>query len=140
MAIANYYMIYVKRNSEVTYDQLEDKMNLANDWYRIEEDLWIVYSTSDPEKWYSRLSPIVKDAGRVFICKLDISKRQGWMDSSFWKWLRREWNLTTVSMRTWPLFAGSKFGRKKKFPVLITLSANKAKPVIPQTVIPLKYL
>lgn len=90
MATAQFYMIYIKRNKDNTYEQVKEKMDLANDWYRVKEDLWIVYSTSDSEKWYSRLSPLTKEDGRVFICQLETSARQGWMDKTFWKWLRRE--------------------------------------------------
>lgn len=90
MATAKFYMVYIDRKKNITFEDVEKKMNLANDWYRIKEDLWIVYSTSDPEKWYSRLSPLVKEGGNVFICRLDTSKRQGWMAKSFWEWLRRE--------------------------------------------------
>ncbi|SHN02018.1 hypothetical protein [Phytopseudomonas punonensis] len=90
MATANFYMVYIRKNSDATLEQIEDKMNLANDWYRVNSDLWIVYSTSDPEKWYSRLSPLVKKDGNVFICKLEVKDRQGWMNRTFWRWLRRE--------------------------------------------------
>ena len=88
MATAKFYIIYINRKNDVTYEQVKEQMNLALQWYRVKEDLWIVSSTSDPEKWYSRLSPLVKEDGRVFICKLDESVRQGWMDQSFWDWLR----------------------------------------------------
>ena len=63
-------------------------MNLANDWYRIRDNLWILYSTSDTERWYGRLSPLVKESGNVFICRLDSKIRQGWMPKGFWTWLK----------------------------------------------------
>ena len=88
MATAKFYIIYIKRKNNVTYEQVKEKMNLALQWYRVKEDLWIVSSTSDPEEWYRRLSPLVEKDGRVFIYKLDESVRQGWMDQSFWDWLR----------------------------------------------------
>ena len=90
MANAQYYMVYIKRKKEVTLEQVKETMDLSLDWYRVKEDLWVLYSTSDAEKWYSRLSPHVKDDGFVFICKLDPTDRQGWMAKSFWEWLRRE--------------------------------------------------
>jgi len=90
MATANFYVIYIKRKSDVELEEVEKKMNLANDWFRVEENLWVVYSTSAPAKWHTRLSPLAKDEGRFFICKLDTTERQGWMGKSFWKWLRRE--------------------------------------------------
>lgn len=88
--IARFFMIYIERKADITYKQIQEKMDLANDWYRIRENLWIVYSTSDEEKWYYRLSPLVKGTGSLFICKLDVEARQGWMTKDFWSWMRRE--------------------------------------------------
>ena len=90
MATAKFYMIYVDLNKESDSDKLEEVMNLSLDWYRVNDQLWIVYTTSDKDKWQSRLSPIVKPDGYMFICKLDTSDRQGWMKKGFWSWLRRE--------------------------------------------------
>lgn len=90
MATAKFYMIYIDRDEDATYAQVEEKMNLAVDWYYIKTGLWLVYTTSDEEKWYSRLKPLTKPGGHVFICKLNVSHRQGWMKNSFWKWIRRK--------------------------------------------------
>jgi hypothetical protein len=90
MTSAKFYMIYIDRNKDTTYEQIQKKIDLAVDWYRISEELWIVYTTSNEEKWYSRLKPFVKSRGHTFVCKLDVSHRQGWMTKGFWKWLRRE--------------------------------------------------
>lgn len=86
---AHFFMIYIERKSDVTYDGVKKKMDHALDWYRIKEDIWIVYSTSDPEKWYERLGPLVKESGNLFVCQLDVSNRQGWMPKEFWKWLKK---------------------------------------------------
>lgn len=90
MAKANNYIIYIDRSKYITYEAVKVKMDLSIDWYRIKENLWVLYSTSDAEKWYSRLSPLVKEDGSIFICKLDVDNRQGWMSNNFWKWIRRE--------------------------------------------------
>ncbi len=86
----NFFMIYIQRNKSATLDEVKRTMNRALDWYRVNESLWIVYSTSDAEKWYARLSPLVLEDGNVFICRLDVNARQGWMNKGFWSWLRRE--------------------------------------------------
>ena len=88
MASAKFYMVYIRRRSNVTFEEVEKKMDLAVDWYRIGDSLWILYSTSDVEKLYQRLAPLVKKSGYVFICKLDETQRQGWMDEEFWEWIR----------------------------------------------------
>jgi hypothetical protein len=89
MAAGTFYIIYIDRFKETAYEDVKTKMDLARDWYRITERVWVLYTTSDAERWYARLSPLVKDGGSVFICKLDTSDRQGWMGERFWEWLRK---------------------------------------------------
>ena len=88
MASAKFYMVYIRRSSNVALEDVEKKMDLAVDWYRIRESLWILYSTSNVEKLYQRLASLVKDSGSLFICKLDETERQGWMNKKFWDWIR----------------------------------------------------
>jgi len=90
MAEAQYYMVYLRAAKGQTLEKIAEKMNHALDWYRIDPTVWILYTTSDAEKWNSRLSPFVKGDGYLFVSRLDISDRQGWMSTDFWKWLRRE--------------------------------------------------
>jgi hypothetical protein len=89
MPVANFYVVYIHRLESVSYDSIKEKMDLSRSWYRITERTWILYTTSDAEKWYARLSPFVKDDGSLFICKLDMSDSQGWMNNNFWEWIRK---------------------------------------------------
>lgn len=92
MASAQFYIVYIKPARGRTLDEIEKKMNLAVDWYRIEETVWVLYTTSDAEKWCSRLLSLVQGEGDgyLLVAKLDVEDRQGWMTNQFWKWLRRE--------------------------------------------------
>jgi hypothetical protein len=90
MATAEFYIVFIKRKPDVSYDAVKEKMDKALDWYRIDETFWVLYTTTDAEKWYGRLSEFVKDSGSIFICKLDVTNRQGWMSRDFWNWIRRE--------------------------------------------------
>ena len=88
MAVAEFYVVYVERLEGVSYDTLKERMNLCRSWYRLNEKMWIIYSTADVDKLYSRFSRLVKEDGSLFICKLDINTRQGWMNKRFWDWIR----------------------------------------------------
>ena len=90
MATAAFYQIYVSPRSGVSAGVLEKQMDLAIDWFRIDPKTWIVYTTSNANKWQERLKPFVKPGGHLFICKLDISDRQGWMVPAFWEWLKAD--------------------------------------------------
>ena len=47
METAIFYVVYIKRKLDVSYDAVKEVMNLALDWYRINETLWVIYTTSD---------------------------------------------------------------------------------------------
>ncbi len=90
--MSDFYHIFIKPNKGVTSEQVEEKMNLAVDWFRCTPNVWIVYTTSDADKWLNRLKPFVEPDGSLFICKLDIARRNGWMNNEFWKWIKAKPN------------------------------------------------
>jgi hypothetical protein len=87
MAEASFYLIYIERDASGSLEDVKAVIDRALDWYRLNSRVWIVYTTSDAERWYGRLKPLVTNKGNVFICRLDISERQGWISSEFWNWL-----------------------------------------------------
>jgi len=81
--------VYIKTTKEVTKSQLEVKLSLAVDWYRYDDNIYIIYTTSSIDKWQQRLLELVKTDGRLFICELQIENRNGWMNKAFWEWLKK---------------------------------------------------
>jgi len=65
-------------------------MNKALDWYKANNTFWIVYTTRDAEGLYKRFKLCVNEKGRIFIAKLDLDDRQGWMGKGFWEWIKKE--------------------------------------------------
>lgn len=88
--MASFFIVYLNAKPNHSKDSIKKKMDLALDWYKIDDKTWILYSSSDEEKLYGRLSPLAKEEGNIFICELNVSKRQGWMAKSFWKWLKKD--------------------------------------------------
>ena len=86
--MANFYQIYFMPKDGVTKEAIEKVFNLALDWYHFRNN-WIVYTTSDAKKWYSRLEPLVKDGGSVFVAKLDMSDYFGYMNKGLWEWINK---------------------------------------------------
>lgn len=80
--------LYIKPKEGITREQLQAKLNKALDWYRYGVGVYILYTSSDHEKWYQRLEELVKPGGSLFICELDLDIRQGWMKKDFWKWIK----------------------------------------------------
>lgn len=80
---------YTGRSSEEE-DQLIDKLNKALDWVKFSPDSWLVWTTADCRKWYERIKPIMRKGENVFIYKVDMSDRAGWMPKSFWNFIREK--------------------------------------------------
>jgi hypothetical protein len=86
--MAVFLHIYISPRDGVTREQVEKKLDLALDWYRYAQGLYVVHTTSGVDKWKVRLLDFVKPRGRLLIVKLDVTERQGWMNKDFWEWLR----------------------------------------------------
>jgi hypothetical protein len=88
--MADYFQIFIRPKQGVSQEQIEKKINLAVDWFRCDKNLYVIYTTSEVDKWKARLIELVKPEGVLFICKLDITVRQGWMVKTFWEWLKKD--------------------------------------------------
>jgi len=85
-----YYNIYIKPKEGINLAEVEKKMNLSLDWFRYDTSCYVVYSSSDVNKWFERLRPLVDPKGRLFISEIDIHNRNGFMTRDFWDWLKKE--------------------------------------------------
>lgn len=85
--MAEFYHLYVSPKFGVTMRQLEKKLDLAVDWFRYADGVYVLYTTSSADKWKARLVEFVKPGGELFICSLDVRHRQGWMAKEFWDWI-----------------------------------------------------
>lgn len=87
--MASFLHIYVTPRPGVSQADVENKINQALDWIRYSNGLYIVYTTSDVNKWQERLSRLVKPGGNLFICEINVKVRQGWMSKAFWEWIKK---------------------------------------------------
>ena len=87
--MGRYIHIYIKPSKGITIESLEQKLSLAIDWYRYDVGLYVVFTTSSIEKWQERLINLVNVDGRLFICELQISSKNGWMNKAFWEWIKK---------------------------------------------------
>lgn len=86
--MASLYHIFLKPKDGVTEDAIKAKMDLALEWYKYADFNWVVCTTSDAEKWFTRLRPFADSGGSLLIMRLDSSDRKGWIAKSFWTWLQ----------------------------------------------------
>ncbi|MDG7001825.1 MAG: hypothetical protein JRN15_22235 [Nitrososphaerota archaeon] len=90
--MAKFYHIYINPKQGVTTEQIEKKLDLAIDWFRYDSKNWVVFTSSDEDKWFERLKSFVQNGGQLFLCAFDISTRHGWMSKEFWDWITKNRN------------------------------------------------
>lgn len=90
--MAKFYHIYILPKIGIQQSEVERKMNISLDWIRYDTNCYVVYTTSNVNRLTARFKPLVEPNGRLFICELDISNRNGWMSKSFWDWIKKDRN------------------------------------------------
>ncbi len=90
MASGKYIQVYLDPKQGIMMETIEKTMNIAVDWFRYSDTNWVVYTTSDINKWHGRLKKFADPDGNLFICELNINNRNGWMTKDFWVWLRKD--------------------------------------------------
>jgi hypothetical protein len=70
--------------------ELEATFNQAVDWLRYTPNCWIVWTTSSAQKWFERLKPHLGASDHMFICRLDVTERNGWLPKWLWEWLGKQ--------------------------------------------------
>ncbi len=78
-------------HSDVDRKALEKKFDLSMDWIRYFPNNWIIKTKIDTKKWYERIKPMLGPKDYVFICKLDLSDRQGWLPKLVWEWIQKNY-------------------------------------------------
>lgn len=79
--------IFIAPKAGVTRQQVEEKLNLAIDWFRYTEGCYFVYTSKDIKTWDDRLSELVRPTGYVLIMEIDPYEYKGFMPKNLWPWL-----------------------------------------------------
>jgi hypothetical protein len=88
--MAKFYQLYLEPKEGVEQELIDKKLNLALDWFRYGKSVYLLYSTASIEKLQVRFMPIVEPTGSLFICEINITPHQGYMDRNFWDWINKE--------------------------------------------------
>jgi hypothetical protein len=68
-----------------TLDEVFDK---ALGWVRYSDTNWILWTTTSAADWTVRVRQRLSPGDHVFICRLDMNERQGWLPRWIWDWMR----------------------------------------------------
>lgn len=79
------YLLTINPQQIYSPDELKAKLDIAVDWVKLMPNVFLVFSTSDLDKWYSRLKPVLGD-NQFFMADTNIEYKKctGWLYESTW--------------------------------------------------------
>jgi hypothetical protein len=90
MATARLLSLYIRPNPPSTKQEIEDKLDKALDWFRIDVGFYILYTTTEAKIWKERLKPLVEPNGSLLIWLLVPDGYSGWMKRRLWDWVKEK--------------------------------------------------
>lgn len=71
-------------------DKLVEAFRKGVDWIRVVDTCFLIKTVSDAQRWYGRLEPLLSDKHTMFICRVDLNDRQGFLPKGVWEWIDAE--------------------------------------------------
>lgn len=84
---ARFLQITFSFEGQPKIEELKPAFDKAIDWARIAPNVWLVWTTSTPVEWYSRIKPLIGQNDNFFILGVDKSVRHGWAQKWIWEWI-----------------------------------------------------
>lgn len=84
-----FHITIVPADGRKIVNELSPVFDNAIDWLRYAHDCWIVLTNTEPEGWYVRLKPYLKDQDAFLICEISLANRHGMMPKAVWDWMNK---------------------------------------------------
>ena len=71
---------------------VQSAFDKANDWMRYTANCWIVYTNSEPEKWFTRIREVLPEPKTqgFLILEVDVTERHGQLQEWIWEWIHKD--------------------------------------------------
>lgn len=90
-ATENFYIIsYDLKRPHQDYPKLYETIKSFLSWQHPLESTWVVYTRYNANEISNRLrnEGEMDDNDLLLVCRLEIQDRQGWLDKTFWEWIK----------------------------------------------------
>jgi hypothetical protein len=84
----NFLHISINSENPFTFTRITAILNNASNWIRYMPNNFIIRTRHDPNYWYNKIKPFLKENEYIFITKMDINERQGWLPKNVWDWIK----------------------------------------------------
>ena len=81
------YQVNIYFHGELDHDAIKKTFDKGIGWIHYMPNCWFVLSSSDMERWYARLFPLLGDRDTLMISEVDPETIQCWIQNSTISWL-----------------------------------------------------
>lgn len=71
-------------------EQLKTALDKALDWVTYAPNCFIVYTSSDVDRWFQRLRKVVHENDSILIMEVVLENRAGWLPKDVWAWMHKD--------------------------------------------------
>ncbi|WP_434715533.1 hypothetical protein [Paraburkholderia sp. A3RO-2L] len=86
---ARFLSVLIKPDPSHTTNEVEEAMNKSLDWFRLDDNYYVAYSTGSLDQWRSRLLPLAEPGGHFLVAPIDMTQKKGWVTKAFWDWAKK---------------------------------------------------
>ena len=85
----NFHFLHITINikNKIDENELKKAFNRGLDWIHYSPSCWIVKTNSSPSVWCNRLKPLLGKRDELFIVKIDLRERRGFLSKWKWDWI-----------------------------------------------------
>lgn len=74
-------------NEETNFEEIKKKLDYSKDWVQYIPGCFIIKTLKSVNSWYLTLKDLIGESNNIFICKIDLNERQGWLPEWVWDWI-----------------------------------------------------
>lgn len=87
MTKRRFFIIMVDVQKAGSWRKFHRVLDKAIDWIEFTPGAWLLWTSSDARRWYTRFKRHLSPEDRVFIIEVNPSDRAGTMPREFWKFI-----------------------------------------------------
>ena len=79
---------YPKESAQIT--AFNNTLDKAKDWIHYLPNCWVIKTRKSTDEWYLRLKSVIGPTDNIFIVRIELSDRQGWLPKWVWEWFHKQ--------------------------------------------------
>lgn len=83
-----YSISYDLKKPGQDYSELIKSIKSFGTWAKPCESYWLISTSIDAKEIFAKLKPYIDANDSIFITRIDLSDRAGWLSQELWNWMK----------------------------------------------------